>query len=127
MQQNPKARREIAKSSQDNLVVCAGNTAKPLDRSVPPPFIPLGQKVGEGARNKASSTVTSLEESPMETDASAAHVVPSRNPVPLPTPAKERVRNIPCLVDEAGMSNKNGQGVYRRRFLKCMLFSQLSI
>ncbi len=26
-----------------------------------------------------------------------------------------------------GMSNKNGQGGYRRRFLKCMLFSQLSI
>ncbi len=54
-EQNPKAMREIARSSQDMPVL--------------PPFTPPGQKAAKGARTKTSSTVTSQEESPMETDA----------------------------------------------------------
>ncbi len=103
LQQNPRAKREIARSSQDNLVACAGNTAELPDMSVPPPFTPSGQKPGEGARTKASSTVKSQEESQMETDAPTAPTVSVRPPVPLPTPAKDKVSNVPCLVDEAGM------------------------
>ncbi len=68
LEQNPRAKRDIARSSQDNLAACAGNTAELPDMSVPPPFTPLCQKVGEGARNKISCTVTTQVESPMETD-----------------------------------------------------------
>ncbi len=103
LEQNPKAKREIARSSQDNLAACAGNIAELPDMSVPPPFTPLGQKAGEGARTKASSTVTSQEESQMETGATTASVLPRRPPVPSPRPAKAKEHNEPCLVDKAGM------------------------
>ncbi len=58
-EQNPGAKREIARSSQDNLAACAGNTAELPNMYVPPPFTPPGQKTGEGARTKTSSTLTS--------------------------------------------------------------------
>ncbi len=71
LDQNPKARWEIARSFQDNLVAVAGNTAPAPDMSVPPPFVPPGSMVGVGARSKTSSTVTRpiMEETDMETDA----------------------------------------------------------
>ncbi len=62
LEQNTKAKREIAKSSQDNLAAYAGNTAELPDMSVPPPFTPPGHNAGEGARTKTSSTMTSQEE-----------------------------------------------------------------
>ncbi len=68
--------------------------------SVPPPFTPPGQKVGEGDRTKTCSTVTSQEESRMETGAPKATFAPVRCPVPSHRPAKAKE---PCLVDEAGM------------------------
>ncbi len=70
---------------------------------VPPPFTPLGQKAGEGARTKASLTVTSQEESLMETDAPTATGVPVRHPVSLSRPAKAKEPNKPILVDDTGM------------------------
>ncbi len=85
------------------MAACAGNTAEQPDMSVPPPFKPLGQKASEGARAKASSTVTSQEESSMETDALKVTKVPVRYPVPSPRPANAKELNEPCLVDEAGM------------------------
>ncbi len=81
LEQNPKAKWEIARSSQDNLAVCGGNTAYLPDRFVPPPFTPLCQKAGKGDRIKTSSTVTSQQESSMETDAPKAIEVPVRCPV----------------------------------------------
>ncbi len=71
--------------------------------SVPPLFTPLGQKAGEGARTKTSSTVTSQEQSLMETDSPKATEVPVRCPVPSSRLATDKERNEPCLVDEAGM------------------------
>ncbi len=59
LEQNPRAKREIARSSHDNVAACAGNTAELPDMSVPPPFTPPGQKAGEGARTRINLTVTS--------------------------------------------------------------------
>ncbi len=104
LEQNPRARRKIARYSQDNLVASAGNNAELPDMFVPPPFTPLGQKAGEGARTKASLTVTAQVETPMETDAPQATKVQRRPPVPAPSPAKDIVSNVPYLVSEAGMN-----------------------
>ncbi len=82
-----------------------GNTAPASDMSVPQPFFPLGQMVGVGARNKASSTVTSQVESLMETDASTAPVVHPIQPVLDTTPAKPKVINFPSMVVKAGLKS----------------------
>ncbi len=103
MEQNPREKREIARSSQYNLAACTGNTAELPDMYVLPPFTSIDQKVGEGARTKTSSTVTSQGESLMETDALNATEVPVRHRLPLPRPATAKELNEPCLVDEAGM------------------------
>ncbi len=100
--QNPRARREIARSSQDNLAACAGNTAESSDMPVPPPFTPPGHKAGEGAITKISSTVMRTEETAIETDATKASEVQCRPPVPPPQAAKPKHKE-PCMVDEAGM------------------------
>ncbi len=55
--QNPRARREITRSSQDNLSAYASNTAELSEMPVPPPFTPPGQKAGEGAKIKTSLTL----------------------------------------------------------------------
>ncbi len=70
---------------------------------MPPPFTPLGNKAGEGANAKSSSTVARTETS-METDAVAAPEVHRRPPVPQPHPALQKEDNEPHIVDEAGMS-----------------------
>ncbi len=73
---------------------------------VPPPFVPLGAMVGVEATNKASSTVTvtTQQDTLMETDASTAPEVPARPPLPAPTAAKAKVINVPAMVEEAGLT-----------------------
>ncbi len=101
--QNPRARREITRSSQDNLAACAGNTAEPSDMPVPPPFTPPGHKAGEGVITKTSSTVMRTTETAMETDSPKASKVQRRPPVPPPLqPARPKDKES-CMVDEAGM------------------------
>ncbi len=100
--QNPRARRDIARSSDDNLVACTVNTAEPSDMPVPPPFTPPGKKAGEGAQTKTSSTVMRTEETAKETDAPQASLVQHRPPVPPQQPATLKDKE-PCMVDEASM------------------------
>ncbi len=103
LKQKPRAKREIAISSHDNLADYTGNTAELPDMSLPPLFIPPGKKAGERARTKTSLTMTTQGESPMETDAPSATEVMVIPPVPSPRTATAEALNKPCLVDEAGM------------------------
>ncbi len=100
--QKQKAKREIARSSQDNLKACTDVSVQLEDMFVPPPFKPQGKKESEGAIPKSSSTVVRTETS-IETDAIAAPEV-CRPPVPQPRQPREHDSNEPNLVDEAGMS-----------------------
>ncbi len=59
--QNPRARKEISRFYEDNLAACVCNTAEQLDMLVPPPITPSGQKAGEAAKTKTSSTLTRNE------------------------------------------------------------------
>ncbi len=99
--QNQRAKREIARSSQDNLRACTDVSVQLEDLFVPPPFKPLGKKESEGAITKSSSTVVRTETS-METDAVAASEV-RRPPVLPPHQARQRDSTEPHLVEEAGM------------------------
>ncbi len=49
LEQNQKARREIARSSQDNLKACTDVSVQLEDMFIPSPFKPPGKKGGEGA------------------------------------------------------------------------------
>ncbi len=101
LEQNQKAKREIARSSQDNLKACTEVLVQLEDLFVPQPFKPLGKKEGEGAIRKSSSTVVRTETS-METDAITAPEV-CKPPVPSPCQPRQHDSNEPNLVDEAGM------------------------
>ncbi len=101
LEQNQKAKREIARSSQDNLKACTDLSVRLEDMFVPPPFKPPGKKGGEGAIRKSSSTVVRTETS-METDAIMAPEV-RKPPVPSPCQPRQLDSNEPNLVDEAGV------------------------
>ncbi len=100
--QNQRTQREIARSSQDNLAACAGNTAEPSDMLVPPPFTSLCQKASKGVKIKSSSSGMRNEEAALETDTPQASSVQHRPPVPAPQPATPKDKE-PCMVDKAGM------------------------
>ncbi len=68
--QNQRAKREIARSSQDNLKACTDVSVQLEDLFVPI-FKPPGKKESEGAIPKSSSTVVRTETS-METDTVSA-------------------------------------------------------
>ncbi len=106
LDQNQKAGKEIARSSQDNLVAVAGNTALATDMSVPPPFVPPGSNVGVGARSKNSLTVTrpTMEETDIETDDPIAPVVHARPCVQSPTLAKPMAVNTLVMVGDDGLN-----------------------
>ncbi len=101
LEQNQKAKKEIARSSQDNLKVCTDMSVQLEDMFVPLPFKPPGKKGGEGAIRKSSSTVVRTETS-METDAITAPEV-CKPPVPSPRQPRQCDSNEPNLVDEAGV------------------------
>ncbi len=86
--QNQRAKREIARSSQDNLKVCTDVSVQLEDLFVPPTFKPPGKKESEGSIPKNSSTVVRTETS-METDAVAAPEV-RRPPAPQPRQPRQR-------------------------------------
>ncbi len=98
LEQNQRAKREIAKSSQDNLKACTDLLVRQDDMVVPPPFKPPGKKEGEGAIPKSSSMVARNETS-METDATTA-AVPRRPPVTPPCPPQQSDSNKPTLVKQ---------------------------
>ncbi len=50
--QNQRAKREIARYSQDNLKACTGMSVQLKDMFVPPPFKPPGKMESEGAISK---------------------------------------------------------------------------
>ncbi len=102
LEQNQRAKREIVKSSQDNLKACTDVSVQLDHMVVPPPFKPLGKKEGEGAILKSSSKVARNETS-METDVTPAAVL-RRPPLPPPGPPRQSDSNEPTLADEAGMS-----------------------
>ncbi len=79
---NQRTKREITRSSQDNLKVCTDVSVQLEDLFAPPTFKPPDKKESEGAIPKSSSTVMRTETS-METDAVAAPEV-RRPPVPQP-------------------------------------------
>ncbi len=97
--QNQRAKREIVKSSQDNLKACTDVSVQLEDLFVPPPFKPPGKKESEGAIPKSSSTVVRTETS-TETDAVMAPEV-RRPQVPQPLQPRQRDSTEPHLVNEA--------------------------
>ncbi len=97
--QNQRAKREIVRSSQDNLKSCTDVWVQLEDMFVPLPFKPPGKKDSEAAISKSSSTVARTENS-METDAVAAPEV-HRSPVQQPCQSRQCDSNEPNLVDEA--------------------------
>ncbi len=99
--QKQNAKREIARSSQDNLKACTDVSVQLEDMFVPPPFKPPGKKESEGAIPKNSSTVVRTETS-IETDAIAAPEV-HRPPVPQPRQPRQHDSTEPHLVNEAGL------------------------
>ncbi len=101
LEQNQKAKREIARSSQDNLKACTDVSVLLEDMFIPLPFKPPGKKGGEGAIRKSSSTVVRTETS-METDAIMAPEV-CKPPVPSLHQPRQHDSNEPNLVDEDGV------------------------
>ncbi len=99
--QNQRAKREIARSSQDNLKACTDMSVQLEDMFVPQPFKLPGKKESEGAISKSSSTVVRTKTS-METDAVVAPEV-RRSPVPQPRQSQQCDSNEPNLVDKAGL------------------------
>ncbi len=63
LEQNQKAKREIARSSHDNLKACTDVSDQLKDIFVPEPFKLLGKKGGEGAIRKNCSMVVRTETS----------------------------------------------------------------
>ncbi len=66
--QNQRAKREIARSFQDNLKACTYVSIQLEDLFAPPTFKPPGKNESERAITKSSSKVVSTETS-MKTDA----------------------------------------------------------
>ncbi len=89
------ALRKVQASSQDNVLACAGNPAGPSDMYVSPPFTPPGQKAGERALIKSSSTVIVHNETEMEPDEKPSTEVPQRPSVLKLRPTERKDYTLP--------------------------------
>ncbi len=105
--QTPSALKKVQASSQDNLLACAVNIARPSNMYVPLPFTPPGKKAGEGALIKSRSTVMAHDETEMETDEKRSPVVPLKPPVPKPRSAKTKDYTLHNQAVEADMRKRS--------------------